>query len=171
MGLHDLTRFRQSCDKCQSSKVRCSREPVCRRCAQRQFKCIYSPVRRIGRPRKIQATNTDDDAASRIHEVDGDGQEGSQASTAATTPYELEFRHPASHDLSASQMRRPGHIPTTIREAAAQSFPLSPMGSDSLLFSVIDTYIPDHDPSPIASGGGHTPADTRKHEIPPRRCL
>ncbi|KAI0808763.1 hypothetical protein GGR55DRAFT_183929 [Xylaria sp. FL0064] len=50
---HDATRFRQSCDKCQDSKIRCSRDkPSCKRCAQKRLKCVYSPLRRTGRPKK-----------------------------------------------------------------------------------------------------------------------
>ncbi|KAI0409263.1 hypothetical protein F4802DRAFT_545999 [Xylaria palmicola] len=51
---HDATRFRQSCDKCQDSKIRCSRDkPSCKRCAQKRLRCVYSPLRRTGRPKKL----------------------------------------------------------------------------------------------------------------------
>jgi len=47
------SRFRQSCDRCQGNKVRCNRDkPTCKRCAQKRLKCVYSPLRRIGRPKK-----------------------------------------------------------------------------------------------------------------------
>ncbi|KAI1350545.1 hypothetical protein F5Y01DRAFT_145958 [Xylaria sp. FL0043] len=50
---HDAIRFRQSCDKCQDSKIRCSRDkPSCKRCAQKRLRCVYSPLRRTGRPKK-----------------------------------------------------------------------------------------------------------------------
>lgn len=57
LELSGSTKFRQSCDKCQNSKLRCSRDkPICKRCAQRRFRCVYSPLRRIGRPKKIMET-------------------------------------------------------------------------------------------------------------------
>ncbi|KAI0904503.1 hypothetical protein F4823DRAFT_567646 [Ustulina deusta] len=178
MELYGPTKFRQSCDKCQNSKVRCSRDkPICKRCAQRRFSCIYSPLRRTGRPRKVAGTDTDDDAASRINEMDVDEEGGTpdsaaraasllspdtstthENSTAATTPYGSGACHPASHISNASQMRGAGHLPTNTCEAA-QSFPLTPVGSDSLSRSVVDTWISDPEFSPIASHGGHIQAN------------
>lgn len=53
-GAAKSPKYRLSCDQCQNMKVRCSRDkPSCRRCAQRGVSCVYSPLRRIGRPRKI----------------------------------------------------------------------------------------------------------------------
>lgn len=47
-------KYRDSCDSCAHSKVRCSREkPECRRCIGRGTTCTYSETRRIGRPRNI----------------------------------------------------------------------------------------------------------------------
>lgn len=46
-------RYRRSCDNCQKIKVRCSqRQPACKNCFRRAIPCIYSPVRRMGRPKK-----------------------------------------------------------------------------------------------------------------------
>lgn len=45
--------LRTSCDRCQVAKVRCSRsKPACWRCSQSGQECVYSPLRRTGRPRK-----------------------------------------------------------------------------------------------------------------------
>jgi hypothetical protein len=44
-------RYRGSCDRCQDIKVRCSKDkPVCKRCARKGVSCVYSPMRRMGRP-------------------------------------------------------------------------------------------------------------------------
>ncbi|KAH7042819.1 hypothetical protein B0J12DRAFT_202245 [Macrophomina phaseolina] len=46
-------RMRKSCDACQDAKVKCSQQkPFCRRCERHCIPCVYSPQRRIGRPRK-----------------------------------------------------------------------------------------------------------------------
>ena len=46
-------KLRTSCDGCQEAKLGCSQEkPTCRRCMRHGIPCIYSPFRRIGRPRK-----------------------------------------------------------------------------------------------------------------------
>ena len=46
-------RLRTSCDRCQEAKLGCSQEkPTCRRCSRHGIPCVYSPFRRIGRPRK-----------------------------------------------------------------------------------------------------------------------
>ena len=50
-------KLRTSCDGCQSAKLGCSQEkPTCRRCMRHDIKCVYSPFRRIGRPRKSTST-------------------------------------------------------------------------------------------------------------------
>ncbi|KAK5637287.1 hypothetical protein RRF57_012999 [Xylaria bambusicola] len=144
MELCDSIKFRQSCDKCQNSKVRCSRDkPICKRCAQRQFRCIYSPLRRTGRPRKVESMGTNNGATSRVNEEDG-----SPTPTTATAPY--------GH---ASQTSRVSLAPTNTCEGA-HIFPLSPVGSDLLLRSVLDTWGTENDASPIVSDEVHTLADT-----------
>ncbi|RYP18869.1 hypothetical protein DL765_003657 [Monosporascus sp. GIB2] len=48
-----LVKYRMSCDRCLNIKVRCSQDkPECKRCARKSVSCVYSPLRRIGRPRK-----------------------------------------------------------------------------------------------------------------------
>ena len=50
-------KLRTSCDGCQAAKLGCSQEkPTCRRCMRHDMKCVYSPFRRIGRPRKSTST-------------------------------------------------------------------------------------------------------------------
>ncbi|KAK9847620.1 uncharacterized protein MYU51_018477 [Penicillium brevicompactum] len=44
-------KLKDSCDKCSSSKVRCTKEkPHCLRCEKLGYDCFYSPARRVGRP-------------------------------------------------------------------------------------------------------------------------
>lgn len=44
-------KLKDSCDKCSSSKVRCTKEkPSCARCDKLGYTCFYSPARRVGRP-------------------------------------------------------------------------------------------------------------------------
>lgn len=50
-------KLRTSCDGCQAAKLGCSQEkPTCRRCLRHGIDCVYSPFRRIGRPRKSTST-------------------------------------------------------------------------------------------------------------------
>ncbi|KAI1394381.1 uncharacterized protein F4822DRAFT_46452 [Hypoxylon trugodes] len=52
-------KLRTACDRCQASKVKCSREkPSCWRCSQGGLACIYSPLRRTGRPPRRTSTST-----------------------------------------------------------------------------------------------------------------
>ncbi|KAF5006301.1 hypothetical protein FDECE_7312 [Fusarium decemcellulare] len=45
------TRLRNSCDFCTRSKLKCDQEkPACNRCAFRRQPCVYSRVRKVGRP-------------------------------------------------------------------------------------------------------------------------
>ncbi|KAF2703140.1 hypothetical protein K504DRAFT_184752 [Pleomassaria siparia CBS 279.74] len=47
------TRLRTSCDACQNLKVKCSQDkPSCRRCSKNGLDCVYSPLRRMGRPKR-----------------------------------------------------------------------------------------------------------------------
>ncbi|KAK0648454.1 hypothetical protein B0T16DRAFT_427583 [Cercophora newfieldiana] len=46
------TKLRQTCDPCSEAKVKCDKgNPRCGRCDRLSFDCVYSPARRIGRPR------------------------------------------------------------------------------------------------------------------------
>ncbi|KAJ5207301.1 hypothetical protein N7491_002066 [Penicillium cf. griseofulvum] len=45
--------LRTSCDACQSLKIKCSQsKPECDRCGKHGVPCVYSPLRRMGRPKK-----------------------------------------------------------------------------------------------------------------------
>ncbi|KAJ5534871.1 hypothetical protein N7527_001125 [Penicillium freii] len=51
-------RLRKSCDACQSLKIKCSQnKPECDRCVKHGLHCVYSPLRRMGRPRKRDASS------------------------------------------------------------------------------------------------------------------
>ncbi|KAI0514721.1 hypothetical protein F5B22DRAFT_228409 [Xylaria bambusicola] len=154
MELCKSVKFRQACDKCQNNKVRCSRDnPICKRCARRQFTCIYSPLRRIGRPRNFQRMEKHDDATSRVYEMSVDEGDGSPASVAATALY--------GH---ASQLRGDVLLPTN-RCEAAPTFPLSLVGKDLLFHSVENAWIPDRHASPMSSNIAHIKADIRGDSV------
>ncbi|KAF6807784.1 hypothetical protein CSOJ01_07986 [Colletotrichum sojae] len=52
-GANKQSRLRNSCDRCQDTKLKCSQtKPACRRCVRIGMPCVYSPIRRLGRPRK-----------------------------------------------------------------------------------------------------------------------
>ncbi|WQF77329.1 Putative zn(2)Cys(6) fungal-type DNA-binding domain-containing protein [Colletotrichum destructivum] len=51
------TRLRASCDSCTRAKLRCDQEkPSCARCTDRNEICNYSPMGRVGRPRRPATT-------------------------------------------------------------------------------------------------------------------
>ncbi|PGH01260.1 hypothetical protein GX51_05315 [Blastomyces parvus] len=59
----ERAKYRMSCDRCQNIKVRCNKDkPACSRCIQKGFSCVYSPMSRIGRPRKFGRILSADDA-------------------------------------------------------------------------------------------------------------
>lgn len=50
-----VQKFKESCDLCSASKVRCGKQrPTCARCANLHKPCSYSPVRRAGRPWRVR---------------------------------------------------------------------------------------------------------------------
>ncbi len=69
-SLANTQRLRTSCDRCQAAKVKCSRaKPSCWRCSQSGQQCVYSPLRRTGRPKISSTSGTS---------VQDDGEEGSR---------------------------------------------------------------------------------------------
>ncbi|KAI1177514.1 hypothetical protein F4777DRAFT_195520 [Nemania sp. FL0916] len=175
MGLHDVPKFRQSCDKCQNSKIRCSRDkPVCKRCAQRRFRCIYSPQKRTGRPKKIMEA---EGTVSQTHEMDVDEveEDGSlepvmgvasllspeSETPVVTSPYGSGAGHPDSHVSNTSQMRDSGFASVNSC-GTARNFSLSPTGNDALFRSAVDAWISDPEFSAVASHGRHVPEITHQ---------
>ncbi|KAJ5751836.1 hypothetical protein N7520_008753 [Penicillium odoratum] len=52
-------RLKDSCDKCSTSKVRCTKEkPSCARCDKLGYTCFYSPARRVGRPHRSKESSS-----------------------------------------------------------------------------------------------------------------
>jgi hypothetical protein len=50
-----VQKFKESCDLCSASKVRCDKQrPTCARCANLHQPCSYSPARRAGRPWRVR---------------------------------------------------------------------------------------------------------------------
>jgi hypothetical protein len=68
-------KLKDSCDKCSSSKVRCTKEkPSCARCDKLGYTCFYSPARRVGRPYRSKEPSSEEK----------DNEESDRASTKNT---------------------------------------------------------------------------------------
>ncbi|GKT49750.1 sterol regulatory element-binding protein ECM22 [Colletotrichum spaethianum] len=56
-------KLRQTCDPCSEAKVKCDKgNPRCGRCDRLSYDCVYSPARRIGRPRPRSRRSPDQDS-------------------------------------------------------------------------------------------------------------
>ncbi|KAI0100503.1 hypothetical protein GGR51DRAFT_532288 [Nemania sp. FL0031] len=162
----DSLRFRQSCDRCQNNKVKCSRDkPTCKRCAHRRIKCVYSPFRKIGRPRKVIS----EEAASGFSEEHGEGEDDDEENDssvslarAASTLSPSDTNETAASTVATSlggsgacppdtsmmdaPMEDPDHPPLGIEprmSASSQHLILPSNRSDDLFRSVVDTWISD----------------------------
>ncbi|KAI1500605.1 hypothetical protein F5X99DRAFT_385970 [Biscogniauxia marginata] len=144
-------KYRLSCDRCQNTKVRCSRDkPSCRRCAQRGVSCVYSPLGRIGRPRKVihEDTGLDDDededdiSESLIRPSSTLSPGNSTSHRASTTATSLE--DVASTDIQMMDSNAP--TPETNSRAATSSdhFVIPSYSNDEHLRSAVDSWISDH---------------------------
>ncbi|KAI1146868.1 hypothetical protein F4825DRAFT_175404 [Nemania diffusa] len=163
----DSMRFRQSCDRCQNNKVKCSREkPTCKRCSHRRMKCVYSPFRKIGRPRKAisgeavpsfseeQQEGEDDDrenesSASIAREASTLSPSDSHETTASTLATSLCDSRVCQLDSSIIDVPMEGsdNLPLDIHSqitASPQPLLIRPNHSDDLFRSVVDTWISDH---------------------------
>ena len=59
-------KLRQTCDPCSEAKVKCDKgNPRCGRCDRLSYECVYSPARRIGRPRPRSPRAQDQENAGR----------------------------------------------------------------------------------------------------------
>ncbi|KAI5456772.1 C6 zinc finger protein [Mariannaea sp. PMI_226] len=68
-----LENFRESCDNCAKSKVRCGKEqPWCQRCVRRGQVCSYSPSQR-SRKRTLSATNAENEQRTGTSTSTGNG--------------------------------------------------------------------------------------------------
>ncbi|CAF9928989.1 MAG: hypothetical protein HETSPECPRED_007247 [Heterodermia speciosa] len=74
-------KLRQTCDLCSEAKVKCDKgNPRCGRCDRLSYECVYSPARRIGRPRPRSPRSQDSGRPAR-DEVTTD-----EASKSCTAP-------------------------------------------------------------------------------------
>ncbi|KAI8627400.1 hypothetical protein F5Y19DRAFT_177815 [Xylariaceae sp. FL1651] len=136
------TQFRRSCDTCQHSKVKCSRDkPVCKRCAQKRFDCVYSAARRTGRPKSRVPTGGASEQGSRFGEMDindeeedeDDGSPDTAVNTLSPAPASANHGHstpatsPCQSGLNGASNNL-GHVSATRSE-------------DALFRSVVDTWI------------------------------
>ncbi|ORY60946.1 uncharacterized protein BCR38DRAFT_442977 [Pseudomassariella vexata] len=59
-------KLRQTCDRCSEAKVKCDKgNPRCGRCDRLLLDCVYSPARRIGRPRPRSRRSPDQEGGGR----------------------------------------------------------------------------------------------------------
>ncbi|MCJ1381159.1 hypothetical protein MMC17_004268 [Xylographa soralifera] len=57
MSFPPSQKFKDACDMCSASKVKCDKErPMCGRCGKLVYPCFYSPARRMGRPHPSRQT-------------------------------------------------------------------------------------------------------------------
>lgn len=138
-------RLRTSCDACQNLKVRCSQDkPSCRRCSKNGLDCVYSPLRRMGRPKKPPVVP-------------------STAPSAISSSPPIHAATPQSHSHSRSQSQshdsqRQRHATTT--PIPASPFQPQPMGhAPGDIGNLFGTMPPfglengDLDPEGLYSGG------------------
>ncbi|KAI1294340.1 hypothetical protein F5Y03DRAFT_373140 [Xylaria venustula] len=141
-------RLRASCDECQVLKVRCSQEkPACSRCLKFRVPCVYSPLRRMGRPKKgpsttltdapQQATSSDSSgdprAAHHSSHIDSDEPQDSPMIIAATSDIHTSenWLTTVSHQTSSTfaagipTFEGPANTSTTVAEADQTTLPIS----------------------------------------------
>ncbi|KAF2472140.1 uncharacterized protein BDR25DRAFT_284635 [Lindgomyces ingoldianus] len=81
-----IEKLHAACDECRTRKLKCSGEtPQCSRCEREGIRCIYSPQKQMGRPRK-----------RRRDEID---QPTTQTSTAASDSSSSSFPRPTLTDF------------------------------------------------------------------------
>ncbi|KAJ6443721.1 hypothetical protein O9K51_02106 [Purpureocillium lavendulum] len=98
---HQQSRLRNSCDRCQDTKLRCTQtKPACWRCVRMGLPCVYSPIRRLGRPRKVpnQQSSTTSSSADTLPAQQGPPQEQPQQDE----PQVLTSQPPGSSPLSGA---------------------------------------------------------------------
>ncbi len=86
--------LRQTCDSCSEAKVKCDKgNPRCGRCDRLSYECIYSPTRRIGRPRPRSPRSQD-----------GGGNGGRPARDAGAVSDEANVASEANEDSTVPAM-------------------------------------------------------------------
>lgn len=92
-------RLRTACDACQAYKVKCSRgKPSCWRCSENGTPCVYSPLRRTGRPPKRAST------------VRPSGRDGKTSDSASNRPSRQENEARAHESPAQPGERQPPWI-------------------------------------------------------------
>ncbi|XXH01872.1 hypothetical protein Hte_008234 [Hypoxylon texense] len=148
-------KYRLSCDQCQNTKVICGREkPSCRRCAQRGVSCVYSPLRRIGRPRKAIhggiGFNDDDneeehdssESVIRLSSTLSHDNSTSRGPSTTATIQEQEDVATADVQMIDSHPKISDANPQT---ATSHNFVSPSDSNDEYLPSTVDSWISDHE--------------------------
>ena len=83
-------KLRQTCDLCCEAKVKCDKgNPRCGRCDRLSYECVYSPARRIGRPRPRSPHSQDPARPAREDATTDEAIKDYTASPPLTRPAEL----------------------------------------------------------------------------------
>ncbi|GAW15686.1 hypothetical protein ANO14919_051050 [Xylariales sp. No.14919] len=152
---NEFVKLRQSCDQCQNIKVRCSRDKPCKRCTRRRLECVYSPVRRIGRPRKqlndYTVSSGDDDHDDGENHTDESRNRAAAllspsnsinqgTSTVAASHHDTRIRHANSRipDVRTGASTCPS-LATQCQ--SGEHLTLTPDSNDALFRSVVDTWV------------------------------
>lgn len=84
------TRLRTSCDACQNLKMKCSQDkPSCYRCSKNGLTCVYSPLRRMGRPKTKRPAESGSTISSPSTMTARKYQRRSCAAPSSSSPLEL----------------------------------------------------------------------------------
>lgn len=83
------TRLRTSCDACQNMKMKCSQDkPSCQRCRKNGLACVYSPLRRMGRPKTKRPAESGPTVSSPPAGTARNHQRRNNAAPALGSPFE-----------------------------------------------------------------------------------
>ncbi|KAI0976511.1 hypothetical protein F4678DRAFT_228603 [Xylaria arbuscula] len=146
-GANKSLKIRLSCDRCQTDKVRCSRDkPSCKRCERRQLECVYSPFRHIGRPRRNVAESAHEAQGDQDMEDVDDSPESVVRTLAGSSPSDSLGRSAgstAATSLDGSCVC--GHDAGVAPNASSQQLELtSHGGDDELLRAAVNVWAHGH---------------------------
>lgn len=108
-------KLRQTCDPCSEAKVKCDKgNPRCSRCDRLAYNCVYSPARRIGRPRPYPRRSTYQDGGDRT--ARDTGEDGT-----AVTPEAANKDYTGSVEAQTTVPAPPPRDPVPVQSAQQQT--------------------------------------------------
>ncbi|GAB1310364.1 Lactose regulatory protein LAC9 [Madurella fahalii] len=163
---------RRACDECRGRKLACSKEiDGCARCKREGIKCVYSPQKRMGRPRKHRRAEAESPA-----EVSTPNEVPTITPSAAVVP-EFEFDSTIGMDLDFSFLdmnnsdlnflnliNSDSEFPTLPEQAMAGTYPKPPQhaAGGPRAFWAVSNHLNDinFDPPPFTSTPSQAPEIT-----------